>query len=363
MNTNLAKLLKGCELLKDNDGNVVVQTIRNMAIAFLTCEPQFSLDDRFENPLKVVASNRHYGHMQLKNNTSKDMIVAPQIAVMTKYAAQNHAMTKSAAIRALQSQDYDDAACVQGSQGGTIKGHGDEDLRFIPIAMRENALEHVGTRSGFSHLYDTVDRLGARTQTGAGHYLDVYYNKRKTELDEFIAHFERPTSHVIGTIVFIDGEIVAIDKFPSYTYTHQVWDLLIRDCYGSLAIESMLQDKQPRRRFTQEMATAPGSGTVIEKLSAVLDRVKSDMSREAHDRLSEVMAVEFEVEPDTSNGDYRSDVLKAEGYIGQVIGSGDYVHMVSLIKKERFDPAVFRKTHAAAEEYRRLAAQQREFSL
>ena len=31
----------------------------------------------------------------------------------------------------------------------------------------------------------------------------------------------------------IDGEIVAIDKFPSFTYAAQVWDLLIRDCYGS----------------------------------------------------------------------------------------------------------------------------------
>ena len=47
------ELLKGCRPVKDSDGNIVVQSILNMQIVCLTTDDEYSLDDRFANPLDL----------------------------------------------------------------------------------------------------------------------------------------------------------------------------------------------------------------------------------------------------------------------------------------------------------------------
>jgi hypothetical protein len=100
MTIKLDSLLQGTELIRDAEGNVVVQSIRNMEIAFLTCPDEYSRDGEFADPLRVAASNTSYGNLTLKNDEDKDMIVAPQVAVFAK-RAQNHALPKSAYVPAV----------------------------------------------------------------------------------------------------------------------------------------------------------------------------------------------------------------------------------------------------------------------
>ena len=365
--TNLSTLLKGCEVIKDQNGNAIVQTIRNMEIVFLTTDDTFSFDERFANPLDVVVSNRNYGHVAMQNlSQEQDLIVAPQVAVFAD-SAQNHAMVKSAAIKAAAQRDYNDAGCVQGSDPGYIRGQNVTAIRFMPVGLRESLLNKVDSREGYSHLYSHITAFGSRTGAKSGNYLDKYYSHYSGDLAEFIAHFERPEK-VIGFIVLVDGEILAIDKFPSFTYARQVWELLVRDCYSSVAIESMVKNVTRKTQdFTKLAQTTAKEDdeTTAQYLSRVLTQTKQNISERVRDRIRELTTVAFETDVDSDNTDdvFTSNILKSNGYIGQSIASGGFYHLVSIIKKEAFDPDTIRETLKVTEEYRQASENQRSFTI
>lgn len=365
-NTNISDLLKGCEAIKDRNGNVIVQTIRNMEIVFLTTADTFSFDDRFANPLDVVVSNRRYGHVAMQNKSAnQDMIVAPQVAVFAN-SAQNHAMVKSAAIKAASQRDYNDAGCVQGSVTGSIRGANVTAIRFMPVGLREALLNEVGVE-GYNHLYKHITAFGERAGSRSGTYIDKYYSQYSGELSEFIAHFERPEK-VIGIIVLVDGEVLAIDKFPSFTYARQVWELLVRDCYSSVAIESMVKKQERKTQDFTELAQKTGREVgegVAHYLSRVLTQTKQNISDRVRERIRELSIVSFDMEKDKDNSDtvFESSILKSDGYIGQSISSGGFNHLVSIIKKEAFDPDRIRETIKVTEEYKQASENQRSFTI
>jgi hypothetical protein len=351
MNTQkeFVELLKGCRPVKDASGNIVVQSIMNMQLVCLTTDKEFSLDERFANPFKdVTASNSGYGNLIFKNNSNKDVIMPTQLAVMTKQSAQNHGMVKSAYVPKSATVRYDDAGCVQGSQTGYIRDTNDNEMRLIPVSMREMLFDKVGDTSGHSNIYPAIEKLGRDTNASTGYYLDKYFDKYDKKLEQFIAHFERP-KNLIGTIVLIDGEIVAIDKFPSFTYAEQVWERLIRDCYGSLAIISELKEKKGKKYFTEEYSKV-NTGDVLSRIETALNKTKKNITKSVEDKVKELLDLTFDSTLDATGNPSnvtasvpKSYVLKHTGYVGQVISEENYHHMVSLVKRERFDPEALRK--------------------
>lgn len=351
----LSDLLKGCELVKDTEGHVVIQTIRNMAIACLTSPHS---EDIFANPLEdFTTSNRNYGQLTIDNQSEKPLIVPPQIAVLTKQRAQNHGMVKGAMIPANRSSTFNDAGCIQGSEGGYIS-RGDQDIRFIPHHMRASLFEKVGQTRGHGNIYESIEQLGRTVRTRTGQYLNRYFEAHDNEIATFIAHFERP-ENFIGIVVLVDGEIVAIDKFPSYRYANQVWEALIRDCYGSLALASQIEGKTGDKLFTKLSERYPRQQD--QSLSSYLrflnEKRKRTQSETVRDRLSEVMTLNFAEERDhDSNGSY---ILKTEGYRGQLIRDGEYFHLVTIVKDGSFNPERMR----AATRLQRVARNQTAFRI
>lgn len=364
------ELLKGCRLVKDEAGNVVVQSILNMEIVCLTTDKEFSLDDRFANPLEsLTTSNRGYGHMAFENKSNKETIIPAQAVALTEQSAQNHAMIKSAYINKRSSKDFNDAGCVQGSQTGYFRGVSGNELRVIPVTIREMLFDMIGDSSktnGYSHIYPAIRKLGEQTASDTGDYIDKYFNKYDKKLEQFIAHFERP-NNLIGIIVLIDGEIVAIDKFPSFSYAEQVWDLMIRDCYGALAIVSELNSRKAKTSFTETYSSLRGrSGeSTLEKLERALNKTKNDLTRSVEEKLESLLDLTLEAKEDTdanrslTSSQPKSYKLEHEGYVGQLISESDFNHMVSIVKRERFDPAALAKVN----ELKRKARSQNRFTL
>jgi len=364
------ELLKGCRPVKDNDGNIVVQSILNMEIVCLTTDKEFSLDDRFANPLDALTtSNRNYGHMAFQNKSSKETIVPAQAVALTKQSAQNHAMIKSAYINKNSSRDFNDAGCVQGSQTGHFRGVSGNELRVIPVTIREMLFDMIGDdgqTSSYDHIYPAIRKLGQQTASNTGDYIDKYFNKYDKKLEQFIAHFERPDK-LIGIIVLIDGEIVAIDKFPSYTYAEQVWDLMIRDCYGALAIVSELGNRKGKTSFTETYSKLRGrrDETTLEKLERALNKTKTDLTRSVEEKLESLLDLTLETTEDNdanrslTSSQPKSYKLEHEGYVGQLISESDFNHMVSIVKRERFDPSALAKVN----ELKRKARSQDRFTL
>jgi hypothetical protein len=366
MNTrDFSEMLKGCRPVKDKDGNIIVQSIMNMQIVCLTTDKENSLDTRFANPLTaLVSSNSTYGQITFTNQENKEVILPVQMAVLTKQSAQNHGMVKAGYVEPRATTTYHDAGCVQGGQTGYFRGT--QEFRMIPVSMREMLFGAVGQTSGHGNIYPAIQKLGVDTNSGTGNYLNIYFEKFDKKLEQFIAHFERP-KNLIGIIVLIDGEIVAIDKFPSFTYAEQVWDLMIRDCYGSLAIISELKKKTSGQQFTatyNEMQKTAGKYVIVDLLEKALKKTKANITADVQERIQEILELQFDAVLDTEGQPSsarapKSYVLKAEGYIGQVITENEFNHLVSVVKKERFNPDALREVN----ELRKKARKQEKFSL
>jgi hypothetical protein len=368
MNTReLTEMLKGCHPFKDSEGNIIVQSIMNMKVICLTADAEYSLDARFANPLtSLVSSNQSYGQITFTNKENKEVILPVQMAVLTKQQAQNHGMVKAGYVEANANTTFHDAGCVQGGQTGYF--HGTQEFRMIPVSMREMLFDKVGYTEGYQNIYPAIQKLGQDTQSGTGNYLNIYFEKYDKKLEQFIAHFERP-KNLIGIIVLIDNEIVAIDKFPSFTYAEQVWDLMIRDCYGSLAIISELKHKTSNQEFTETYNELKKThqANVIDLLEKSLKKTKEKMTADVHDKIQEVLELTFDATIDTegnpsaSSKAPKSYVLKEadNNYIGQVITENEFNHLVSIIKREAFNPNALREVN----ELRNKARRQKKFEL
>jgi len=368
MNTReFTELLKGCRPVKDSDGNIVVQSILNMQVVCLTTDEEYSLDTRFANPLTALqAGNNSYGQISFSNKTDKEVIVPTQMAVMTKQSAQNHGMTKAGYMEKYANVTYHDAGCVQGGQTGYFRGT--QEFRMLPITMREMVFDTIGQPSGYQRIYPAINKLGTDTQSGAGNYLNVYFEKYDKKLEQFIAHFERPRN-LIGIIVLVDGEIVAIDKFPSFTYAEQVWDLMIRDCYGALAIISELKHKTSNAIFTETFNETKKTNqeNIVDLLEKALKKTKQSVTASVQEKIQELLELTFEATLDTEGNPSamskapKSYVLKDSdnNYIGQVITENEYNHLVSIVKRDTFNPDILRQVN----ELKRKAKKQNKFML
>ena len=367
MNTTreFTELLKGCKPIKDKNGNILVQSIMNMQLVCLTTDKEFSLDERFGNPMNALkASNSSYGNITFTNTTTKDVIIPTQIAVITNQRAQNHGMIKAGYVSAKQNKTYNDAGCVQGAQTGHFGNVSGDEFRMIPVTIREMLFDSVGKDGSYSRIYPAINKLGEQTKSNAGNYLNVYFGKYDKKLEEFIAHFEKP-KNLIGVIVLIDGEIVAIDKFPSFTYADQIWNILIRDCYGALAIISELNGKKNNNLFTKQLSSLKDKNTsVLDKIEEALNVTKKTITKSVEEKIQNLLDLTLEstVEREYANlGDTKpkSFILKHEGYVGQVICESNFNHMVSLVKRESFNPEALR----AISELKRKAKKQDKFAL
>jgi len=366
MNTtrDFTELLKGCRPVKDRDGNIIVQSIMNMQIVCLTTDKEYSLDGRFANPLtSLTAGNSSYGQISFTNKENKEVILPAQMAIMTKQSAQNHGMVKAGYVEPRAQTTYHDAGCVQGGQTGHFRGT--QEFRMIPVTMREMLFDAIGQTSGHGNIYPAIQKLGQDTQSGAGNYLNVYFDKYDKKLEQFIAHFERPRN-LIGIIVLIDGEIVAVDKFPSFTYAEQVWDLMIRDCYGALAIISELKHKSNMNEFTQAYEDLKKSHreNIVDLLDRAMKHAKEKVTASVTEKIQELLEMTFDAKLDTEGQPSgarvpKSYVLKADGYIGQVITENEFNHLVSVVKRDRFDPNALRDLN----KLRKKARRQDRFSL
>ena len=364
MNTrDFTELLKGCRPVKDVDGNIIVQSIMNMQIVCLTTDAEYSLDTRFANPLTaLVSSNSSYGQMDLTNKENKEVIVPTQMAVITKQKAQNHAMIKGGYIDKNKTVTYHDAGCVQGSETGHFRNS--QEFRMIPVSMREMLFDNIGENGDYSRIYPAIEKLGKDTVSSTGNYLNKYFEKYDEKLEQFIAHFERP-KNLIGIIVLIDEEIVAIDKFPSFSYAEQVWDMMIRDCYGSLAIISEVKDKTSKQEFTDTYNNLKKSNRehFLDLMEKALKKTKENITLSVHEKVQELLEFTFDAtldsEGNSSTSRAKSYVLKNDGYVGQVITENEFNHLVSIVKKETFNPNAFREVN----ELRRKARKQDKFSM
>jgi hypothetical protein len=155
-----------------------------------------------------------------------------------------------------QSRSFENACCIEESQGGYLSGAEDQDV--LPITLRKALLEpSIRSRNGYDKLWTKIRNWleGIKTERSGSAHLRFFYDTPdiKTALEDFAAEFE-PVENQIGAIIMFSGVPVGIEIMPSSDHWEAYWKLLIRGCYGAEMIRlKMLGKLQPSTLILPEI--------------------------------------------------------------------------------------------------------------
>ena len=221
---NVKDLLRGCEV-----GGV--QTVGVMSVIPLVSDVQ---DLNYLSPKGLKIGTTNYGTMEFKNEQELPVIIPTGVSYLTKRAGQDHAMCTPGFVGAGRHKKYDNAACIQQSQGGRISLQ-EHAMNFVPWSLREYIMQ-VNTEKSYGKLWSSISNYNSTVGLAQQGHLEYFYDTFKEQLEEFVAQFELVRDQV-GAIILINGSVFGVERAPSAKYFEDIFQPLIRDYYGGVAIQ------------------------------------------------------------------------------------------------------------------------------
>lgn len=328
MTMTIRELLRGCEVGR-------IQTVGAMQVIPLVMEENLQ-DDRFANPDVVRVGTRDYGEMVFANPDKKPVLLPTNVGYVVKQAAQDHAMTTAAIVSGKGRRTFDDAMCIQASQGGTIT-EGEHSLLILPLALRRPALEMRGRR-GYNKLWGSIGTLLKDSGIGGDQNLVRYLRGYERQLDEFIAEFEIVDNQV-GAIVLINGSVVGVERAPSSLYWKTIWEPLVRVCYGSAAIAASKVTQKTEDLLKTRVPLKVVDLSDINSLCEALEQADSKQDDLAKQQVRELLEDNFSETQVDTKAKTSIKTLKNDQFFGQVAvdQSSEKVLYVSLVVNEGWD--------------------------
>jgi hypothetical protein len=301
-------------------------------------------DDRFVSPDEAEVGTSSYGTLAFKNLSARTLLVPCHAAYVVPEAAQDHAMAHLGLVKKKRTASFDTAMCVQAGQGGTIR-RDKRLLMILPFALRERALAVRGERA-YNKLWDEISAFNERFGLSAAGHIEYFLKAFSDQLDHFVAEFECVPRQV-GAIILVNGSVVGVEKAPSCAYWRSVWRSLIRECYGSLAIEwaQKLGDNPPALRTRTPLMGEPKSLKELEELLAETRRREEACTRQI---VRELLGDPFVVSAEETVDGFQVETLQHEQLTGQIVREADRIHYASLVvRRDWLEDAAW----AAAEDF------------
>jgi len=321
----IRETLRGCTVGR-------MQSVGYMQVIPLLSEVQ---DEEIGCPDELEVQTHGYGRMGFSNPSDRPVIVPCNAAYVIDKAAQNHAMMKAGIVGKKASKIFNDAACIQQTQGGLIP-KGRYDLRILPYALREVAISRRG-REDCGKIWPEIAEFNSSMglEKNRGGHLEVFLQAFDKQLGEFVAEFE-VVSNQVGAIILVDGSIVGVERAPSYAYWKSVWPALIRECYGSLAI--YVQKTKDKKGQKPPSTRVPLSKKVssLDELSAELAKVCAQEDQKVRDIVNDLIDREFVTKREEGGSGLDTDVIDNEQFVGQVVRKGERVVYASFVTKKRY---------------------------
>ena len=235
-----------------------------------------------------------YGTMVFENKDTSREAIVPSNYMVRGRGAQDHAMAGAGIVMKGQTQRFENACCVEESQGGLLRGA--EDVDVLPAALRKALLDPtIRSRKKYDKLWTKIGGwlrgLNLR-HGGRAHIRDFYDEPQiKDALENFAAAFE-PVENQIGAVILFAGVPVGIEIMPTSQHWESYWEYLIRGCYGAELIRlKMLGKIRPSALVLPEFpeGSTPDdvekilgdfSVHIQEKLLPLLEEIKIKSSRE-----------------------------------------------------------------------------------
>ncbi len=289
-------------------------------------------DDRFVSPNEIQVGTGSYGSLFFENPTDQLLIVPAHVGYVIEQRAQDHAMAHADIVDKRSDKTCDTAMCIQESQGGYMD-KGKHKMLILPFSLREIALNKRKEKK-YSKLWESITQFNKNLGAKPKGHLEYFLKKFKKELDEFVAEFESLPRQV-GAIILLDGEVVGIERTPSYSYWKAIWPALIRECYGSLAIEyqtSMGEDLTlPKGRVALDENV-----TTLPELRKALEDAEAAMEEMAKEKIRGLLTDTFEREMEQTHSILTLETLTHSQFVGQIIHEKENILYASMIVKQQW---------------------------
>jgi len=306
-----------------------VQNVDEMSVI-----PLVSATDRGDvaSPLSLkFESTTSYGSMQFANEDPNKPVIVPLNMMIRGKSAQDHAMAGSGVILGKQVKVFDNACCIEETQGGYLSSQGNEE-DILPIELRRSLLNYgKRTERHYGKLWDNIKTWlqGLKDISGRNSaHLRYFYDNAdvRSALEDFAAEFE-PIQGQIGAIILFNGVPVGLEIMPTTEYWDTYWKHLIRGCYGAELLRlKMLGKISPSTLILPDIPEKAEPAEIKKILEDFTDHLRKDVLP----IISQIqIAGEHSISKD-GNLETRMITTQAGGG-GDVISQGDQPIYVSIV--------------------------------
>jgi len=132
----------------------------------------------------------------------------------------------------------------------------------------------------------------------------------------------------------IDGVVVGVEKTPSSAYWLGVWEALIRECYGSLAMEYRRQMGEKPNRMSRNYIRMSEDVSSIEDLEMAFEAAIEKEEELVRTTIRDLLNEPFSVHAQERVNKMDVETVRNKQFYGQVIREGDYCVYASLVCNE-----------------------------
>jgi hypothetical protein len=246
-------------------------------------------------------------------------------------SAQDHAMSGSGVVLAASDRLFENACCVEQTQGGLLDAQNVE-TDVLPLELRRALLDPTRRRDReYGKLWGSIKtwlrKFNRFSTVSRAHIRDFFDDgDYKQALEEFAAEFE-PVDNQIGALILFNGIPVGLEIMPSAEHWQAYWKWLIRGCYGSQLIN--LKESGEIGASTMILPIIPDDASdqqVKEIMTNFVDNIKMSITP-----MLEKIEIDSQTQVD-SVGNLKTQLLRtASGGGGDLIMQDDEPVYLSLI--------------------------------
>jgi hypothetical protein len=283
-----------------------------------------------------------YGRVVLTNSGHDGLAIVPLHVGYVQDGAQNHALCRSAFLAPGQEMLFDDACCVQETQGGYLAER-DQWFFVLPVELRGTALALSGV-SNYSKLWPEITELNRRYGLPARGHLEQVLTRKRAVLTQFQSRLELLPGQ-LGALFFIGDRLAGMEIAPDPRYFAEVWMALVCFAYGPAAWHA---ETSPAAGLAE---TPPAAGTLSGRLGSVepfdvdgdagLDGLRvalrarrETVADEVATWLAEATWQHAELTEQERYLDLRLSTVLGETVGGQVVTDGERLVYASLFARE-----------------------------
>lgn len=298
----------------------------------MTVLPVFGHDnsesERYSAPLSglKLSQVRGYGNVELANPSAEGVAIVPLHIGYIQDQAQNHALCRSAFLGAGQKLMFNDACCVQESQGGYMEEQ-NQWFFILPLSLRYKALQLRG-KKGYSKLWDAISKLNKRFDYPSRGHLEQIVGRQRPYLTQYRSRFERLPGQT-GALFFLKDKLVGIELTPSAAYFAELWMPLVCFCYGTEAMYEE-QEREPDDDPTPYLVNN------LDELRAQINLERQQLQNNIHQIMAQTPTEQFQPEEEEAYISLRLYTVDGTNFAGQFVQDKGNLIYASLFAKPSY---------------------------